>query len=139
VGREDAAATNYLQSGPQRRTTNKSIELVHDVAPMEQPRMFFRFHAKEQDPRVKDGKFARGTYATTFNDLRMVPSGLAAVGRYALPIPESGRYVRSIVTNVEHKMGTSLPRFSQSGGGVEVMFVNGAEPIPDGAHQLDLG
>jgi len=140
VNREDATATNYLQSGPQRRTTSKSVELVHDIASNGRPKMFFRFCATEVDPRVdRNGAFVAGTYATTFNDLRMVPSGLAAVGRYALPIPESARYVRSIVTNAGHKMGTALPRFSQSGGGVEVRFENSAKPMPDLAHRIDVG
>ena len=139
VNREDATATNYLQSGPQRRTTSKSIELAHDM-PEGEPRMFFRFSATEVDLRVKDdGSFVPGTYATTFGDLRMVPSGLAAVGRYALPIPEFARYVRSIVTDAGHKMGTALPRYSQSGGGVEVKFENSARPTPGRAHRIDLG
>jgi hypothetical protein len=88
---------------------------------------------------VKEGSFTNGTYATTFNDLRMVPSGLAAVGRYALPLPDAARYTYSIVTNGPHRMGTALPNYGQAGGGVEVCFPNGAEPLPGRPHTMELG
>ena len=68
-----------------------------------------------------------GTYATTYNDIRMVPSGFAAVGRYALPNPLSSKYAYVILTDtVPQIVGTTVPNFGQAGGGVDVLFKNGA-------------
>ena len=39
----------------------------------------------------------------------------------------------------EPGMGTSLPRFSRSKGGMAILFESGATPMLDRAHQLDLG
>jgi hypothetical protein len=36
-------------------------------------------------------------------------------------------------------MGTSLPNFSQAGGGVEVCFSGGAVALPTLPHEMDLG
>jgi len=59
-------------------------------------RKFYRFSAYNPDRRVDPttGDFAAGTYATTDNDEPFVPSGFAAVGRYALPnnSPASHKY-----------------------------------------------
>lgn len=90
---------------------------------------YFRFSANPNDPRVlRNGDFVKGTYATTYNDLRMVPSGFAAVGRYALPSPLSAKFMYIIVTaSVPQLIGTAVPNFGQAGGGVEVQFVNGAK------------
>lgn len=140
IDREDPAVVNILRAGPRRQGRSKSIELIHDVPTLAEPRMFFRFSALPTDPRIgSDGSFTAGTYATTFNDLRLVPSGLAAVGRYALPSPQSARFCFSIVTNSPHKLGTSLPNFGQAGGGVEVKFHNGAMRLPQSGHPMDLG
>ena len=92
---------------------------------------FARVSAFAEDPRIgDDGKVAPGTYATTVEDMRLVPSGFAAAGRYALPNPASARYVYLIVPGVGHKLdgGTVRPANSQAGGGVEVLFVDGAPP-----------
>lgn len=92
------------------------------------PEVFFRFNAFANDPRVdSDGNFAPGTYATTYSDTWLVPSGLAAVGRYALPNPMPANYVFPIVTDSIPKIiGTVHPNFRQAGGGVEVLFPRGA-------------
>jgi len=39
----------------------------------------------------------------------------------------------------EPGMGTSLPRFSRSKGGMAILFESGATPMLDRAHQLYLG
>jgi len=92
------------------------------------PMAYFRFSANPKDPRVlPNGDLVNGTYATTYNDLRMVPSGFAAVGRYALPSPLSAKFMYIIVTDsVPQLIGTAVPNFGQAGGGVEVLFLNGA-------------
>lgn len=102
-----------------------------------QPRMYFRLSAFRRDRRVMpDGGFVRGTYATTYNDLKMVPSGFAAVGRYALPSTLSARYVFPIVTGASPiYVGTTTPNFGQAGGGVEVLFPNGATPLLGEPHE----
>lgn len=90
---------------------------------------FARVSAFPNDRRVKaDGSLEPGTYATTIEDLRLVPSGFAAAGRYALPNPVAARYVYMIVPGGGHLIngGTARPAHLQAGGGVEVMFVNGA-------------
>jgi hypothetical protein len=50
-------------------------------------RVFHRFSPYNPDRRVNpaNGDFLAGTYATTASDFPFVPSGFAAVGRYALP------------------------------------------------------
>jgi len=86
---------------------------------------FKRFSATPNDNRVgPDGSLRAGTYATTENDVKVVPSGLAAVPRYALPIPWPARSVFTIRPPASTSIlcGTVEPRFAQSGGGVEVYF-----------------
>ncbi len=90
---------------------------------------FARVSPFPKDWRVKpDGALEKDTYATTVNDLRMVPSGFAASGRYALPNPAAARFVFIIVPGPGHSIdgGTVRPAYNQAGGGVEVLFVDGA-------------
>lgn len=90
--------------------------------------IFKRFSAYNNDRRVTSTlSLSPGTYATTNNDSSMVPSGLSAVGRYALPNIWPARYVFRISPSQGTliKCGTVRPAFNQSGGGVEVLFVNG--------------
>ena len=89
-------------------------------------RKFFRFSAYNPDRRVDliTGDFAAGTYATTDNDEPFVPSGFAAVGRYALPnnSPASYKYTIIAPAGEDVEYGTVAPAFGQSGGGVEALF-----------------
>lgn len=94
---------------------------------------FVRFSAFSNDLRIgSDGSIRAGTYATTLNDSRIVPSGLAAVGRYALPNPLPARYGFrfSAPANATIHCGVVRPRYGQAGGGVEVRFQN---PLPAGS------
>lgn len=102
---------------------------------------YYRFSAYLKDKRVDaNGGFKPGTYATTYNDLHFVPSGFAAVGRYALPNPASARFVHQIITfEKPDLMGTATPNNGQAGGGVEVYFLNGALNIPGGFFSIDIG
>ena len=58
--------------------------------------------------------WTKGTYATTIEDLKVVPSGFAASGRYALPNPAAARYVYVVVPGAGHKIdgGTVRPAHS---------------------------
>lgn len=86
---------------------------------------FVRYSAYGFDRRIRsDGGVYRGTYATTVTDLPLVPSGLAAVARYALPNPAPAIFEYQIVPpagTVIH-CGTCEPKHHQAGGGVEIKF-----------------
>ena len=94
--------------------------------------LFIRYTAFQIDFRIDtDGSVLPGTYVTTQTDSPHVPSGLAAVARYALPnpMPAQHRFVLSPPTRTAIHCGTSTPQFGQSGGGVEVRF---DKPLPAG-------
>ncbi len=81
-----------------------------------------------------------GTYATTYSDFHLVPSGFAAVGRYALPNPASARFLFQITTYDRPTfMGTATPNFGQAGGGVEVFFQSQATNAPGASFMIDIG
>lgn len=105
---------------------------------IDQPRLYFRYSPFPKDRRVrKDGGFTAGTYATTLNDASMVPSGFAAVGRYALPSTLSAQFLYPLLTAASPVyVGTATPNFGQAGGGVEVLFPTGADPAPGAAHRI---
>ena len=106
-----------------------TISPPDSVISSKRPYPYYRFSAFYKDKRVaNDGSYLPDTYATTYNDLHFVPSGFAAVGRYALPNPASAQYVFPILTFERPTlMGTATPNFGQAGGGVEVLFQNGAQ------------
>jgi len=76
------------------------------------PRRFFRFSAFNQDKRVNaNGEFAAGTYAAPESETGMVPSGFAAVGRFALPntSPASFKYtIEAPIGTVVHSVRLRL-------------------------------
>ena len=88
--------------------------------------IFFRFTAFAYDWRINhsDNSVISGTYATTESDASLVPSGLAAVGRYALPnrVPASYKYELRPHEDTSIYCGNSAPAFGQAGGGVEILF-----------------
>lgn len=137
-------------SGLDPRFRNTSGGLAFCQTPISPPRSFispnypysyYRFSPYIKDKRVDtNGNFLPGTYATTYNDLPFVPSGFAAVGRYALPNPASAAFVFSILTfNRPTLMGTATPNFGQSGGGVEVLFQTGATNRSGVSFMINVG
>lgn len=89
---------------------------------------FLRFSAFPNDKRIlTNGGLLPDTFATTVNDARLAPSGLAAVGRYALPNPLPAKFVYTVVppAGTQIQMGAVLPNNGQAGGGVEVWFPKG--------------
>lgn len=90
--------------------------------------VFVRYSAFANDRRINgDGSVTAGTYATTENDSSLVPSGLAAVGRYALPNrnPAAFRFMLQPPSGAPIRCGACSPKFGHAGGGVEAFFGNG--------------
>ena len=91
--------------------------------------VFVRYSAFENDRRIrKDGSVVRGTYVTTETDALHWPppygwSGLAVVGRYALPSPAPAIY-RFLMepSRVSITCGTVTPAHGQSGGWCRSLF-----------------
>lgn len=73
------------------------------------------------------GQVKPQTFAFPASELPLVPSGLAAVGRYALPnlLPACNRYELKPPGGTRALCGASVPLYGQAGGGVEVWFRNG--------------
>lgn len=93
------------------------------------PQLFVRYSARKSDPRVNptNGNYLPRTYAAPWSEIPLVPSGFAAVGRFALPNPFAARRVYPIVTDSTPQLiGAVPPNKNQAGGGVEVLFPNGA-------------
>lgn len=89
---------------------------------------FRRLSAFRNDRRIlADGSVLAGTYGTSLSDLTVVPSGIAAVGRYALPNRIAASYIYQIIPEpgTHIYFGTVTPNYGLCGGGVEVFFPNG--------------
>ncbi len=84
---------------------------------------FVRFSAFKKDFRIlPDGSVMPGTFLAPASEIGLVASGLAAVGRYALPKHVSAMWRFDMVTppGIDYLYGTVMPNFGQAGGGVEV-------------------
>lgn len=95
-----------------------------------------RYSAFLPDRRIlPDGSVRQGTYVTTATDATLVPSGLAAVSRYALPNPAPAiyRYTLTAPPGTNIRCGTCKPLFGQAGGGVEITL---GGPLAAGAAAL---
>jgi hypothetical protein len=73
---------------------------------------------------VKPDTVLAGTYGFPESELGFVPTGFAAVGRYALPDlpPACRRYEIRPQAGYTLQCGACVPLYGQAGGGVEVMF-----------------
>ena len=95
--------------------------------------VFKRFSAYANDHRVTKGMgLTAGTFATTKEDAdAFIKTGTDAVSRYALPNPKPASNVFTIspALDTDLKRGVAQPANNQTGGGVEVIFVNA---LPDG-------
>jgi hypothetical protein len=65
-----------------------------------------------------------GTYGCPASEIPFIPTGFAAVGRFALPslFPAIYRWEIKPVSPTSLQCGASVPLYGQSGGGVEVCF-----------------
>ena len=89
--------------------------------------VFYRWEPFPTSIKVNQsaGLIAAKTFAAPFLETQFVPTGFGAVARYALPqpFPACFRWELQPVPN-DIRCGASVPMNGQSGGGVEVMFVN---------------
>jgi len=88
--------------------------------------VFYRFEPWPTSKRINQANFsiAPQTYAAPSSELAFAPTGFAAVARYALPLyfPAVFRWELQPQTSTPIRCGAVVPRFNQSGGGVEVYF-----------------
>lgn len=135
-----AEATKFDIEGWSLRSSQHVATIPKSRATSPPAHAYYRFSAFSIDKRREPdtGNYLPGTYATTYNDIHHVPSGFAAVGRYALPNPAAARFIHPIVTfDQPTHTGTATPNFGQAGGGVEVHFANGATNRPDRSFTID--
>jgi hypothetical protein len=80
--------------------------------------------ATSQRVRHATNDVTSGTYGFPASELPFVPTGFAAVGRYALPDlpPACRRYEITPPAGYRLHCGAAVPLYGQAGGGVEVMF-----------------
>ena len=106
------------------------IERHHSYPSRSEPgEEFRRYSAFRYDARVNpDGSIQPGSYVTTATDAAQVPSGLAAVARYALPntTPAVFEFTVRPPRGTAILCGTVRPDYGQAGGGVEVLLTDGA-------------
>lgn len=91
--------------------------------------IFKRFSHFKNDIRVTSGLgLTNGTFATTSSDALHVKTGMDAVHRYALPDkrPANQRFTISPPQGIRMQRGIAQPAYGESGGGVEVIFVDGS-------------
>jgi hypothetical protein len=89
--------------------------------------VFYRWEPFPTSVKVDQstGVIAAKTFAAPFLETQFVPTGFGAVARYALPQPFPACFrweLQPVPTDIG--CGASVPMNGQSGGGVEVMFVN---------------
>jgi hypothetical protein len=90
--------------------------------------VFYRFESFPTSVRIDQnkGRIVKDTYAAPSSEAPFAPTGFGAVARFALPTlwPARWRWEIQPLALTPVKMGASVPLNGQSGGGVEVMFVN---------------
>lgn len=88
--------------------------------------VFYRCEPWPKSRRIDQGTrtIKHGTYACPASELPFIPTGFAAIARYALPnlTPACFRWELQPVAGTVLDCGASVPLYGQSGGGVEVFF-----------------
>src|ERR1700676_2994736 len=100
INLEDEFSLAYSQADPKIMQMNFGLtppgvfaEPPVTIISPTRPHSYYRFCAGPRDKRVfPNGNLAPDTYATMYSDFHFVPSGFAAVGRFALPNPASARF-----------------------------------------------
>jgi len=136
LSQASVVASSFLSSALGNPGTPLPSPLPPFVYTTVQGDRFHRLSAFNPDRRIgSNGSVAAGTYATTVNDMKVVPSGFAAVGRYALPsrVAACLNYEITPPPGTPILFGTVLPNYGLAGGGVEVYFPSGC---PSGSASL---
>lgn len=88
--------------------------------------VFYRYESWPVSRRIHPslGQIDADTFACPASEKPFVPTGFAAVGRYALPdlFPACWRWELKPVAGAHLDIGASVPLYGQAGGGVEVRF-----------------
>ncbi|MGH6742756.1 MAG: hypothetical protein ACREDY_27620 [Bradyrhizobium sp.] len=88
--------------------------------------IYYRYEQFPTSKRIdlKKRTVAKDTYAAPKSEERFTPTGLSAVGRFALPLvlPACWQYELTPAQGTRIFYGASVPLYGQSGGAVEVMF-----------------
>ena len=88
--------------------------------------VFYRWEPFPTSVKINQsgGTIAQNTFAAPYSEAPFVPTGFAAVARYALPqpFPACWRWELQPVP-CDIRCGASVPMHGQSGGGVEVKFL----------------
>jgi hypothetical protein len=126
---ESSAQSLGLIEKTERQTSTRPAS-DNPVEMSKSEEQFLRFSAYANDRRIKpDGSVLPGTYVTTMADGMMhVKTGMDAVRRYALPnpAPADHRFHMEPPYAIAIRRGIVAPANGQPGGGVEVIFENGA-------------
>jgi hypothetical protein len=114
-----------LPKAPPRRSYVHGHLPFHGICSGED--VFYRYEAFSTSLRVdlKTNSVTKpNTYGAPFSEGDFTPTGLSAVGRFALPslLPACWRYTLTPPKGTEFYYGASVPLYGQSGGAVEVMF-----------------
>lgn len=91
--------------------------------------VYKRFSTYENDFRVTEKKgLTPGTFGTTKDDAKNIKTGMDAIARYALENKMSANNVFTIKppSGTKLKQGIVEPAYGETGGGVEVIFVDGS-------------
>ncbi len=104
--------------------------------------VFYRWEAWPVSQRVnqKTGAIAKGTFTSPQSEVPFVPTGFAAVGRFALPFlpPASFRWELKPPAATVFRCGASVPLYGQAGGGVEAEFSQGFNNVGPVANPVVL-
>ncbi len=116
--------------GPKPATTARGRPAVHGHLPFTgtaaEETVFYRAEpfptSRSIDPKNGKVTVGDGLYGFPHSELQFVPTGFAAVGRYALPnvAPSTYRWELRVPNGVPFSAGASVPLFGQAGGGVEI-------------------
>jgi hypothetical protein len=130
---EALAALGFLHLGPRRQFTPPPTFRAaayghlpfHGICSGQE--VFYRYEPYPTSIRIDQsaGRVIKaGTFASPLSELPFIPTGLAAVARYALPslLPARWRWELRPERGTPAQYGACVPMHGQSGGGVEVMF-----------------
>lgn len=123
--------TGYVNNQKQKRRIKVSLSNYQNAtlivsSTTAKLNMYQRASAYQKDHRIlwTNMSVVKDTYLSPISEKTFFTSGLAVVGRFALPTPFPANYVWDInpQTGISLKAGTVRPAFGQAGGGVEIVL-----------------